>query len=1650
MRLEASERVYEMASFVHLHVHTQYSLLDGAIQLPDLMKRVKELGMDAVAMTDHGNMYGAIDFQKAAKKVGIKPIIGCELYMTKGDYEAEAGADAKSYHLTVLAKNLQGYKNLTYLNSMAWLKGLHKRTWVPRLNFELFSQRCEGLIVLSGDLGGEVNQAILRGNMEEAREIARRYRDLLPPDHYYLEIMDNAFPEQQRCNEALIQLGEELGIGLVATNDCHYLKQDQAKAHGVLMAIQLGKTVDVDRLMEHGVTQLYVRSPEEMAAAFAHVPEAISNTVKIAAMCDLVIPTGQVFLPKYRVPQEFKTAHGIEDPDQSIHEYFAYIAREGLKDRFAEFKMIGKQVDEAAYWERLETEIGVIQKMDFPGYFLIVWDFISWAKKNGIPVGPGRGSGAGSIVAYAMSITDIDPIPYELLFERFLNPERVSMPDFDIDFCMNRRGEVIQYVTEKYGRNNVGQIITYGQLKAKAVVKDVGRALGMSYGETDRLAKLVPEVLGITLQQALDQEPRLAQLRQEDPKVNTLMEIALELENLNRQAGMHAAGIVISEEPLWEYVPVCQGANGEIVTQFAKSEVEEAGLVKFDFLGLKTLTVLDVAVKLINEQRRRLKQEPFDLRLIAMDDQKVYKLIASGDTTGVFQLESSGFQELLKKLKPDCFEDIVAAVALYRPGPLGTGMVDDFIDRKHGKKRVEYPHIWLEETLKPTYGVIVYQEQVMRIAQVMAGYSLGGADLLRRAMGKKKPEEMAKQKTIFIEGAVKKGVDEKIASDIFDLMAYFAGYGFNKCVVGETEIVEADSGELTTVEELFRARRPWRVWAKNERGKLVKRRVEDVVWNGVKPVFELVTAQGKRIVATGNHPLYTLGGWRNLGDLRPGDRIATPRALEVEGADEWPMHELATLGWLLSEGNTCHPGCLYFVSNRDAQIDDFVRHVSCFEESVVRVSRRAGGVRKEVCVLTGQDTRFQASQRPWNGAGGGEERVGPTRSGAWRWAQGLGLLDKKADEKEFPPGVFRLKRASLAVVLGRMWAGNGFIANATQAVPYYATRSAKMARQMQHLLLRFGILSGIDCKVFKYRGGERVGYKVQLVGEGSRERFLRELGPQMPGREEALGQLERTLEGEHKGVTFVDTLPVEVRERVIALREASGQTWVEVSAGAGVSTKGFVGVGNPNKRGFRRETIRALADHFQDDTLREITDADIFWDRVVSIEAKGEVDTFDLTVEEDHNFVANDIIVHNSHSAAYALITYQTAYLKQHHKVEFMASLMTNDRDNTDKVVRFIQEARDMGIEVLPPDVNQSQLDFSVTDGKIRFGLAAIKGVGAGVIESILEVRERGPFKSLFDFCSRVDLKKINKKTIEALVKSGAFDAIGPAAGARFIGDHCAARASMFAAIGQAVERGQKAQHDREVGQSSLFGMWMPAAQPKALEDTYPKAEPWTDRELLDAEKALIGFYVTGHPLDRFLDEIALYGVTPTSDVSVGRRLMPRDEITIAGVVSEYRERPLKSGGGRMAFIKLEDKSGECEVMIFSSVFAQYEEPLKSGEPLLIKGNYTEEGDAETRVGKLRAAEIIKLVDARKRYVKRVSVEIRADEISNGELERLRKLFEQHRGTCKTQLVIQVNHDYGVGQAELALPDKLWVEPSDTFLMSVERIFRRKVVKLGA
>ncbi len=759
-------------SFTHLHLHTLYSLLDGAIRMKDLIKTVQAKGMSAVAVTDHGNMFGAIDFYKKAKEAGVKPILGMEAYVA-GEKGRGDRSEKVAHHLILLAQNDEGYGNLRVLASRAYLDGFY---YHPRIDKQLLKEHSAGLFGLTACLGGEVTSACFRGDMDHARRTAQEYKQIFDPDHFFLEIQSNGLPEQELANSNLKQLSKDVDVPLVATADAHYIKREDARAHELLMAIASGKTLADNKRMKHTTDRLYVTSPEEMLAYFSDVPEAVHNTMRIAEACTLELKLGKPMLPTFRVPE----AH---TPDS----YMAELATKGLEERFRE---LSYPVDRELYLHRLGTELAMISSMGFSGYFLIVQDFINWAKRNGIPVGPGRGSGAGSLVAYALRITDLDPLPYNLLFERFLNPERVSMPDFDIDFCQERRDEVIDYVAGKYGENNVGQIITFGSLKAKSVLRDVARVFGLPFSEGDRIAKLVPEILNITLKEAIEKEPRLKEMIDTPTVLGTLedgrqvtsrelLEIALALEGLHRQAGMHAAGVVIADQPLWNYVPIYQPPGEKVlITQFAKDEVEAAGLVKFDFLGLTTLTVIQHALNLIN--RNRPREQQLQAHQIPIDDAATYELISRGDTAGVFQMESSGFTEMVMKLKPTCFEDVIAAGALYRPGPLDAGMVDVFIDRKHGREKVAYPHPALEAVLKDTYGVIVYQEQVMQISQVLGGYSLGRADLLRRAMGKKKADVMQAERAGFLEGCQAKGVDPKVAGEIFDLMEKFAEYGFNK------------------------------------------------------------------------------------------------------------------------------------------------------------------------------------------------------------------------------------------------------------------------------------------------------------------------------------------------------------------------------------------------------------------------------------------------------------------------------------------------------------------------------------------------------------------------------------------------------------------------------------------------------------------------------------------------------------------------------------------------------------------------------------------------------------------------------------------------------------------------------------------------------
>jgi DNA polymerase-3 subunit alpha len=1169
-----------MGGFSHLHLHTQYSLLDGAIRVKDLFPKVKELGMDTVAVTDHGNMFGAIDLYSEAKAAGVKLIFGCETYVAATDRHDRT--NRRNYHLILLAKNDVGYKNLTYLNSMGYLEGFY---YNPRIDKDLLRKHSDGLIGLSACLGGEIAQTLEKHGVAQAEETAKEYASIFQPGDFYLELMPTPMPEQETLNGELKRMAKKLSLPLVATNDCHYVNRGDASAHDVLMAIQTGKSLKDEKRLKHVVDSYYMKSPSEMEGAFKDVGEAIQSTEDIAKRCDVKLKLDQTYLPKYKVPD-----------GETLDTYIEKLVAQGLDRRFREFSERGIKFDPDQYRARCKTEIAVIQQMGFSGYFLIVWDFINWAKEHGIPVGPGRGSGAGSCVAYALRITDIDPIEFKLLFERFLNPERVSMPDFDVDFCMNRRGEVISYVQDKYGKSQVGQIATFHQLKARGVIRDIARAMEIPFGEADKLAKLVPEpVQGKSppVREAIEATPELKQLYNDSPMHRELLDLAASLEGLNRNAGMHAAGVVIAEKPLWEYVPCFRGQNDEIVTQFAMKEVEKAGLVKFDFLGLKTLTVIQTAVRLVDQQRS--PEDPLRIDMIPKDDADVYKMISRGDTTGVFQMESSGFREMLKKLRPDCLEDIVAAGALYRPGPLEGGMVDDFIDRKHGRAKVEYPHPSLEAVLKDTYGVIVYQEQVMQIAQVLGGYSLGGADLLRRAMGKKKPEEMAKQKEKFLDGAKSKSVDTRIATDVFDLMEKFAGYGFNR-----------------------------------------------------------------------------------------------------------------------------------------------------------------------------------------------------------------------------------------------------------------------------------------------------------------------------------------------------------------------------------------------------------------------------------------------------------------SHSAAYGWVTYQTGWLKHHYPHEFMAGLMSCDADNIDNIVKFIAEARAMGLVVERPDINESQLDFTVTSPPnkvIRFGLGAVKGVGGTAVEAILEARASdGRFESIFELCRRVDTQKCNRRVLEQLIKSGALDGLP--------GKHH--RAQLLAALDSALERGAAEQRDRRSGQTSLFGL-LAAAEPIKtpgsavhVADTYPEIEEWNHKQLLAFEKEALGFYVSGHPLDRYRGDLARYTTATTSDFLAGAK--QQGDHAIGGIVSQYREMITKKGD-KMARFALEDAEGTLEVIAFPKTFEKVRHVLVSDEPILCSGQVKNEGTTDAPEWKMLLEAAQPLGELRTQKTSRVDIHLNADSITPDQIAELKTILANAtRGGCQAYLRLVIPQR---SETVIALPEAWAVAPTDELLTRLERLFGDRVATLA-
>ena len=1172
------------ANFVHLRLHTEFSLSDSLVRIKSLIKRVAELNMPACAITDQTNFYGLIKFYKAAQGAGVKPIAGSDFWLASSDTEG------KPTLLTLLAMNDKGYKNIIELISRAWRQGQHQG--VAYIQREWVSEYSEGVIALSGGKFGDVGMALLGGRHAQAQELLSSWmRDF--PNRFYLELQRTGRENDENYLHAAVALAGDMNCPVVATNDVRFLKASEFEVHEARVCIGEGRTLDDPRRERRYSDQQYLRSAEEMTDLFSDIPEAIANTIEIAKRCTIDIQMGKYFLPEYPVPEGLTEA-----------EFFRKISHEGLDWRLE--RILDKTAPDYAerrkvYEERLNFELDIIIQMGFPGYFLIVMDFIQWAKDHDIPVGPGRGSGAGSLVAYSLKITDLDPLQYDLLFERFLNPERVSMPDFDIDFCMDNRDKVISYVADNYGRDAVSQIITFGTMAAKAVVRDVARVQGKSYGLADKLSKLIPPTPGMTLAQALEEEPQLKEFLAQDGDAQEIWEMAVQLEGLTRNVGKHAGGVVIAPTKLTDFAPLfCDESGGGLVTQFDKGDVEEAGLVKFDFLGLRTLTIIDWARIMIDKQRAKKGESPLDINAIPLDDPKTFGLLKRAETTAVFQLESRGMKDLIKRLQPDNIEDLIALVALFRPGPLESGMVDDFINRKHGRAQVAYPdakfqHHTLKPVLEPTYGVIVYQEQVMQIAQVLAGYTLGGADMLRRAMGKKKPEEMAKQRSIFEEGAKKQGVDPELAIKIFDLVEKFAGYGFNK-----------------------------------------------------------------------------------------------------------------------------------------------------------------------------------------------------------------------------------------------------------------------------------------------------------------------------------------------------------------------------------------------------------------------------------------------------------------SHSAAYAIVSYQTAWLKAHYPAHFMAATMSSDMDKTDKVVTFIEECRTMKLKLLPPDVNSGEFHFTVDDtGRIIYGLGAIKGLGEGPVESIIAARNQGGrFKDLFDFCARVDPRKVNKRALEAIIRSGAADSLGPTYDTPGYNiDHD--RAVMFASMGEAVKTAEQATANSNAGMMDLFGSVI--AEGSSTKDVYAdfrRARTWTMKERLNAEKETLGLYLTGHPIDEYEHELEHLVSSRIANLKP-----EKGNQTIAGLIISQRVVKTKRGDN-MAIVTLDDRTGRMDVTIFAETFNNARDLLLKDGLLIISGQVRY--DDFSGMLKMSAENLRLLADVRQEKVRELLLELESGILPVGFVRDFAELLEPYRQSPQQDARCGLVIDYvrSDARAQIRLAPQWNIRPEDELLQRLRDTYGSQRVRL--
>jgi DNA polymerase III subunit alpha len=1307
------------------------------------------------------------------------------------------------------------------------------------------------------------------------------YSEVFGRDRFFVELQQHNIKEITELNKQLLSLGARYDARYIATNDVHYVNQADARLQDILLAIQTNSTLNDPDRMKMTDDSYYLRSPLEMSKIFSEVPDALSNTLLIAERCNVDLGFKGYHLPEFSVPEGY-----------TPESYLRALCQQGAQIKFKDDATSQK------VQERLEYELSVVHTMGFDAYFLIVWDLCRFARDNGIWYNA-RGSAAGSIIAYTLDITRVDPLEHALIFERFLNPGRVSMPDIDLDFRDDRRSEMLEYCSNKYGSDKVAQIITFGTMGSKAALRDVARVMEIPLPEIDKVAKLVPFVSGraTTMKDAMEVAD-FKKIYDTQPHLREVIDIAARMEGTVRNAGTHAAGVVISDKPIEDYLPLHRPTSNseetpiKSVTQFEMGILDSLGMLKVDFLGLITLTVMARACDMI-EKRHGIK---LDLNNIPIDDPKSFELMGNGNTAGVFQVEGGGMTRWLVQMKPKNLDNIIAMVALYRPGPMA--FIPDYIARMHGEAEVEYRHPAMEPIFKDTFGIPVYQEQLMRAAVELAGYTPSESDELRKAISKKKKEDIDKHRAKFVKGAVEKGMDQSTADAIYMDWEEFARYGFNKCLPGDVEVLDASTGRLVKVEDLYRglANIAETLSCDIPSLKLKNQPVTTVMENGVKPVFRLTTALGRTIEATGNHPFYTYNGWHKLDDLQPDEFIAVPRIIPVEGRNEWADHEVVALGHLLAEGNLCHPHSVYYYNQDEEQVKDFIQAADAFENVQCTTAMHKGTYSIYAARM---DKRFEP--------------------GIFSWARELDMLGKNARTKEIPAQVFELTNRQIGIMISRMWDGDGHVDLRGRSL-YYATASQRMAQQLQHLLLRFGIISRLRTVEFPYKEG-RVGYQVFVTGYENINTFKEKIACYSVNQKRKQVLAELTAFIPHVAVGTKDIVPTALKEYIRTAKDQSGLTWKEISATTGIAPREFSPTNSAGKIGFGRNTLQRLGNYFDDPNIKRYAESDLYWDRIAFIEYIGEKQTYDLEIAETHNFVANDILVHNSHAADYGVIAVQTAYLKSTYPAEYMAALLSASAGQTEKVAFYVADARTMGVPVLPPDVNASNWDFDIEDvdskPSIRFGLGAIKNVSQGAVETIIEARAEGKFTDLNDFARRVDLRAVGKRSLECLVKVGALDQFGN-------------RASMLASLDRIVAISSNHFRAADAGQMSLFG-----ASTGIVEEIHlPEVKNVDKREMLSWERELIGLYITDHPLNEYqaiLAQIVSYFSGQLSEA------MHEEKVRVAGLITIVRPYTTKTGKA-MGFVTIEDIQGTIELVMFPKTWTKFTDKMVVGQIIIVEG----------------------------------------------------------------------------------------------------------------